>query len=461
MKRRRILYTGIGVAALLLAGIFAAQAVLSRTEKGVAVSEPNVAAVSGAHGGQAETAAHAEEGQAEEGKEKPDLDRPVDEMWAQKCEHKIPQYQCDECRYEIGAVKIAQDVLAEGGKPGLVKVAAAGGGSFDGSRTFPAEVAFSDARTVHVVSPLPGIVRKVLVDVGTRVAAGAPLVEIDSHDVVEAKGEYLKKESARDLADKTLERERKLFAKKISAEVEVQEAEARRAEAEVELSNARLRLHNLGIPDAEIDALDRKSPGRTTGLLVVRAPQAGAVVERHASLGERVEAGKDLFLLSDLSEVWVWVDLREGDVQALAGRSGRIAAEVLAPGGRTYRGMLDVLSEKMSEETRTIKGRVVVQNPGGALRPGMFVTVRLKLSGPSGGLAVPKVAVLSDEGRPFVFVHKEGDYWVRRPVTLGKSSRDMVEITRGLQPGQKIVADGSFLLKSDVLRKKMGAGCAD
>jgi cobalt-zinc-cadmium efflux system membrane fusion protein len=69
--------------------------------------------------------------------------------------------------------------------------------------------------------------------------------------------------------------------------------------------------------------------------------------------------------------------------------------------------------------------------------------------------------VLSDEGRTFVFVHKEGDYWIRRPVTLGKRLGDMVEVRSGLAAGQRIVTDGSFLLKSDVLRRKMGAGCAD
>ena len=89
------------------------------------------------------------------------------------------------------------------------------------------------------------------------------------------------------------------------------------------------------------------------------------------------------------------------------------------------------------------------------------MNIRVFLPGGGSVLAVPKVAVLSDEGRTFVFVHKEGDYWVRRPVTLGRRLGDMVEIRKGLSAGQTIIADGSFLLKSDVLRGKMGAGCAD
>jgi cobalt-zinc-cadmium efflux system membrane fusion protein len=83
------------------------------------------------------------------------------------------------------------------------------------------------------------------------------------------------------------------------------------------------------------------------------------------------------------------------------------------------------------------------------------------LQGPDNVLAVPQVALLTDAGRDFVFVHKEGDYWIRRPVEKGDSFGGYVAIRDGLAEGQKIISDGSFLLKSDVLRSKMGAGCAD
>jgi cobalt-zinc-cadmium efflux system membrane fusion protein len=95
------------------------------------------------------------------------------------------------------------------------------------------------------------------------------------------------------------------------------------------------------------------------------------------------------------------------------------------------------------------------------LKPGMFVNVRLLLPGTQPSIIIPKVAVLSDEGRQFVFVHKQDDYWIRRPVTTGAGFNDQISILSGLSAGQKIIADGSFLLKSDVLREKMGAGCAD
>ncbi|MDA8120963.1 MAG: efflux RND transporter periplasmic adaptor subunit [Deltaproteobacteria bacterium] len=397
--------------------------------------------------------------------EKSDLDRPVEEMWREKCEHDILQFTCEECRYELGTVKLVPDLLAGNGKSGIVAAGKAGSRKVSEARTFTGEVKLSEGKTVHVAAPLPGVVRKVFADIGATLAEGAPLFEIDSHDVAESKGDYLKKAAARDLAKATADREAMLFSRKISAQVEVQEAQARLASAEIEAANARSRLLRFGLPQAEIEALDPKSPDTMSGHLTARAPQGGVVIERHVSVGERVEPGKDLFLLSDLSEVWVWADLRESEVPAVFGRVNggvKFAAEVRSPaGGKPYRGTLDVLSGTMNEQTRTVKARIVVPNPDGHLRPGMFVNIRVFLPGGGNVIAVPRVAVLSDEGRTFVFVHKDGDYWIRRPVTLGRRLGDMVEVRGGLAPGQRIITDGSFLLKSDVLRGKMGAGCAD
>ena len=412
--------------------------------------------------GHGKTGAHEGHGH---GPETSDLDRPVDELWKERCEHDVLQHTCGECRFEVGTVKLGADILGAKGKPGLVAAGKVDRRKASESRAFTGEVKVSEGKTVHVAAPVPGVVRKVFVDIGGTLKDGAPLFAIDSNDVSESRGDYLKKVAARDLARTSAEREATLFAKKISAQVEVEEAQARLAAAEIEVTSARGRLLRLGIPRAEIDAMDPKSPDSVSGELTVHAPSEGVVLERRVSVGERVEPGKELILLSDLSEVWVWADLRERDVPAVFGKSNggvKYDAEVRShAGGKPYRGKLDVLSGTMNEQTRTVKARIVVPNPDGHLRPGMFVNIRVFLPGGGNVLAVPKVAVLSDEGRTFVFVHKEGDYWVRRPVTLGRRLGDMVEIRKGLSAGQTIIADGSFLLKSDVLRRKMGAGCAD
>jgi len=389
-----------------------------------------------------------------------DLDRPVDELFAGKCEHDLPHYTCDECRYELGVVKLDADVVSKAGKPGLVNAIPAGTASFEEAVRLTGEVHVSDARTVHVSSPLSGVVLHAPALAGQRVAAGDVLFEIDSRDVAEAKTDLLKKAAALDLATKTAEREALLFEKKISAEMEVQEARSRQAEARIGLEGAKSHLTRLGVAPQEHPVSGAGTDDALSGRVAVRAPRAGTVLEGHANPGEYVEAGKELFVVSDLSEVWVWAAIKDADLAAVSA-AGKAAALIEGPAGIVANGRVDLVSGMVSEQTRTARARIIVANPHGALRPGMFVTVRI--AGPAGGaaVAVPKVAVLADEGRTFVFVHREGDYWVRRPVTLGRRSGDLVEIVAGLTPGQRIIADGSFLLKSDVLRSKMGAGCAD
>jgi cobalt-zinc-cadmium efflux system membrane fusion protein len=394
----------------------------------------------------------------EHGAELSDLDRPVDEMWAASCEHDIPQYQCDECRYEIGIVKINADLI---GNNGLLNTGfpEKRQGRHE-ERNLPGEVQLDETRTVHVASPLTGLITRGFTTPEAKVEAGAPLFEVDSPEVAEAKGSYLKAIAGLDLAVKAANRETLLFSRKVAAEVEVQEAEAKRTAAETDVAAARGRLLRLGLTKSEIKDISAKNGAAAlSGLVIVRASKAGTVIEGHATPGEHVETGKELLTISNLDSVWVMADLKDADLATVSNAAG--AAAKIETLDRSFSGRLDTISGRMSEETRTAKARFSVDNADGLLKPGMFVSVRLLLPAAGESLVVPKIAVLADEGRPFVFTHKEGDYWVRRPVTLGARFDGMVEITSGITTEQRIITDGSFLLKSDVLRGKMGAGCAD
>jgi cobalt-zinc-cadmium efflux system membrane fusion protein len=237
---------------------------------------------------------------------------------------------------------------------------------------------------------------------------------------------------------------------------------ARLAEAEVDLSSARSRLLRVGVTAEELASLAPSAPTGFPGTLTLRAPRSGRVAALHASQGEYVEAGKDVAEVSDPVEGKVEAILSEGDVSSFSRTSGgyAIPADVVA-GRKVLKGTLEVRTAAADEKTRTFRARVAVSDPEGLLRPGMFVTVRVAGGKGSTALTVPRTAVLADEGRSFVFVHKEGEYWIRRPVRTGRRVGDAVEILSGVAPGQKVIADGSFVLKSDVLRAKMGAGCAD
>ena len=102
-----------------------------------------------------------------------------------------------------------------------------------------------------------------------------------------------------------------------------------------------------------------------------------------------------------------------------------------------------------------------MKNEERILRPGMFSKSLIMLTSKEKVVVIPEVALLRDEGTDFVFKHLKDDSYVRRQVTMGRNFDGQVEVLAGLKPGEKIVTEGSFLLKSDVLREKMGAGCAD
>jgi cobalt-zinc-cadmium efflux system membrane fusion protein len=392
-----------------------------------------------------------------------DLDRSVDELWAAKCEHNILHYTCDECRYELGVVKLSPMLLAGEGNTGIVSTTAAEAKDVSKILSLTGEISTNESKTVRVSSPESGIARSSIADIGQKVTPGDILIEIDSKEVAEAKADFLKQLAILKLARKNAEREAALFAKKISAEVEVQEAKTKLAEAEIEVANTKAHLKTHGISQKEIEQLISGTVNNINGVFAIRSPQNGIVLERNINAGEQVEPGKELFLISDLSEVWVWANIKEEEILQVTSHKENIVAEIQVPGlgDKKYRGIMDIVSGKINEQTRNARARISVANPDGLLRPGMFVNIRLLLPGAQQTIFVPQVAVLSDEGRQFVFVHKEGDYWIRRQVTAGENVNDQVSIIKGLAPGQKIIANGSFMLKSDVLREKMGAGCAD
>jgi cobalt-zinc-cadmium efflux system membrane fusion protein len=256
-----------------------------------------------------------------------------------------------------------------------------------------------------------------------------------------------------------------LRKEQIASEKEWLLSRQEREASEIRARAAREKLVRLGLSSAEVQALPGRGAAAGRGALVLRAPAAGVVLEMHAVPGELVRPDQSILTVGDLSELWLWADLYEDQlgrvVTGAAKGSLRAGVAVKAYPGEVFPGKVDFVGPTMDEKTRTVKVRIGLQNPGGKLRAGMFAAVQLYLPGEDEALAVPRAAVLSDEGRAFVFVHQEGEYFIRRPIETGRSSLDWVEVKKGLSGGETLASAGAFLLKSDVLRSKMGAGCAD
>jgi len=392
-----------------------------------------------------------------------DLDQSVQDLLAARCEHEVPTYTCDECRYEVGVAKADEEVFdpASGGTLATMR---AGSRPIGGGKDSNGEIRLNEERAVYLSPLAPGVVRSILVDVGARVQAGQVLFEVESSEYRQAKADLLRAVAGVTLAEATAARERDLYEKGVCPRKDVLEAAAALAEAAADRSAVVGQLLAFGLRQRDIDALLTGGAAAQSGLMPVRAPFTGTVLERSLSLGAQAQPGDKLLLLADTAKIWVITTVYEREVAAVlqAQRLGPVEAAVTVSAypDLTFKGHVEQVGGTLDEATRTARVRVVVDNPDNLLRAGMFARVQLLMAGAAGGLALPEEAVLEDEGRSFVFVRAEGSYFIRRPVTTGRSSEGWVEVS-GIAAGDEVVTNGAFLLKSDVLRSKMGAGCAD
>jgi cobalt-zinc-cadmium efflux system membrane fusion protein len=330
---------------------------------------------------------------------------------------------------------------------------------------FTGEVRFDERRVTHVSPRIEGTVRKVHASLGESVRRGQALVELESVQIGEAESDYLTTQASLRLARASAERQEQLRKEQISSEKEYLAARQELEAAQIHARAAEEKLARLGVARGDLDRLAGAGRGAGGGGLVIRAPADGIVLEMHAVPGELVKPDESIVTVGDVSAVWVWADLHEDQLGRVldAQRGGKLRAEigVKAFPDTAFPGTVEFVGPTMDERTRTVKVRVSAANPDAKLRAGMFASVRIFLPGQEEALAVPAAAMLSDEGRSFVFVHHHGEYWIRRPVEPGRRWADWVEVKGGLTGGETLASDGSFLLKSDVLRSKMGAGCAD
>ena len=385
----------------------------------------------------------------------------VKELFAQECEHATKTHQCTECRYEVGVVLVPDDIIEQG----LLEIEEAGVVDIDAPIELTGEIQVNDMRTVHMSTRVEGVIASTHVDMGQRVEESQVLFEIDSVELGEAEMAFVQAKSELGIAGKNHDRQLKLEKAGVTSEKEYLEAKQALAQARIDHDTARKKLLLLGMSAKDVKTIAKKVKGEKFGRLETRSPLAGTVIALHAPVGELLEPGDEVLTVSDLSSLWVWVDIYENDLGEVVEhqQSGdlRATVEVQAWPGEEFVGTVDLVGATMEEATRTVKARISIPNPDGRLRPGMFGQVRLYIPMGRGTLAVPDTAVQSDEGVDFVFVHVEGEYFVRRKVETGRRAGSHVEIVSGIEIGQSIVVKGAFLLKSDVLRSKMGAGCAD
>ncbi|HEY9764797.1 MAG TPA: efflux RND transporter periplasmic adaptor subunit, partial [Chroococcales cyanobacterium] len=326
----------------------------------------------------------------------------------------------------------------------------------------------SDGQTVHLAPRVSGVIKTIGADLGQTVEIGSTLFEIDSMELGEAKSDFLRKKALFELAKKNLKREQSLQAAKIGTGQDLSLVVTQQEEAEIELRASKEKLLRLGLDVSDVQGLKPGSLSGSAGFLKVKSPLRGIVLERHAAAGEIVDPTKEVMRIGDLSSLCVWLDVRASEMAGIlqAQRRSPLLVKLSVPAfpEKTFTGKVDFVNGAVDETSRTLKARATIRNIEGLLRPGMFCSVKIEIPQKKRMIAVPEEAVLSDAGKNFLFMHLKENYYISRPVRMGKNFLGFVEVSgekEKISPAEKIVANGSFLLKSDMLRTKMGAGCAD
>jgi len=212
------------------------------------------------------------------------------------------------------------------------------------------------------------------------------------------------------------------------------------------IAAARQRMVVSGVPDDMVRIVEQT--GRLQRRVVLVAPTGGIVGELNAREGTAVMAGAALMRINGLSSVWVNADVPENMAARI--RPGA-AVEARAPAlpDATFSGRVGALLPELNPTTRTIRARIELTNPRGALLPGMFVSLRFPAGGATAALQVPTEAVIQTGQRSLVMVAQDGGTFRPVEVEVGAEANGFTEIRKGLTAGQKVVVSGQFLLDSE------------
>ena len=328
-----------------------------------------------------------------------------------------------------------------------------------------------EARVAHIVPLSQGVVEDVFVQLGDRIQKGQPLLVYDNIELGESVGEYQnfrgglgKALAQQQVAKRSVERANSLIeVQAISPrEFELRKAEYEQATAEVssrraELARAEEKLHRFGLTDEDLKRLDGSEHGthRTASHNTVRAPLSGVVTKYDVSKGEVVSRDKALFTIVDTSTVWALADVYEKDIQFVA-RGGACAVTLVSYPNEVFKGKITYLSDALDPSSRTAKLRCVLPNTDGRLKLEMFATVNVPTKESRTGITIPVAALQEINGQPVVFVQMNPAKFEKRVVQVGERDERKAEILSGVRLGEKVVANGSFYLKSALMRELIG-----
>ena len=323
---------------------------------------------------------------------------------------------------------------------------------FRSEQTTDGIIAYNDDTTTQVFSPYSGRVTRVVAELGDLVKKGDPLMTVAASEFVQAKNNLITARAQVTLTVASEKRQHELYLAKAAALKDWLQSKADLATAEGNLQAARNQLSILGKSGHAISALEReaKEP-ETNPETLVRAPVSGTIIQRQVGLGQFLQSASGgatipVYTIGNLSTVYLIANVREVDAPLM--RVGQpVEVRVLALPNRVFKAKLSWVAPAIDPNTHRLQVRAVIANNDGALKPMMFANFSIITSDEaSSSVGVPQSAVVYEGSEAHVFVANSDGTLAIRPIHIGRSNGDMLEVTSGLATGDKIVTSGSLFI---------------
>jgi len=346
-----------------------------------------------------------------------------------------------------GRVELTPEAIQRSG----IVTETAGPATITATLDLPGEIVLNADKVVRVVPRLEGVVIEVRKNLGDKVSKGEVLAVIDSRGLADARGGLIESAKRLELARASYVREERLWKKKISPEEDYLIKRNAYEEAQITYQTARQKLITLGLSTSDIESSIRNQ-NQNLARYELKAPFGGDIIEKNISVGEAIDENEVIFVIADLSTVWVDATVYANDLNLVrVGQRVTIKSDVL---GTETQGVLTYVGPLVGGKTRSAKARIVVPNTDGIWRPGLYVNIKVVHEEAAIPLAVKVEALQTFRDWDVVFV-QVGNLFEARPLELGRRDGEWVEVQSGLSPGDKYVSENSFILKADV--EKSGA----
>lgn len=352
----------------------------------------------------------------------------------------------EEGHAEEGEIQLTSQQMVEQG----LKVAVASTGLVEKLTTLPGKLVVNTDQQAHISPNFSGYIEQVNVALGQSVQKGQTLAVLIVPELIDQQANLRMAQVNLDLARKDYQREQQLWSQGISAKQDYQRAENAYRQAQITVQSSQARLNALG------------ASGNNNGRFLIKAPISGVISKKDIVVGENVQLADQLFVIENLKDLWLEFNLpNTSNIQL---QVGQILNFKTNGSDQNYQAKVQTLNSQADLQTGRLQVRAKVTTQADVLRPNVLVNVFVTDAQAKTALRVQKKALQQVEGKPVVFVIESEEkglvHLKAQPIEVGVSSQDgqWLEVISGLTEGQKYIADGSFLLKSELEKDEAGHG---